>query len=202
MKDIVERYHIKDTALLESLFSFVVQNICNPVSVTNIVNYYQNLQVVTNFNTLSSYLEYLKQTFLLHEVSRYDMKGKKILGGTRKYYLNDLAFRNMLYSGFEPGLGYLLENAVFLEFRRNGYEVFTGKDRNKEVDFVVKKNGTIKYVQVCYLLTDENVIQREFGNLGGIRDNWEKMVISLDDIALGNRNGIIHHPAWNPDIYL
>lgn len=67
---------------------------------------------------------------------------------------------------------------------------------------MVKKNGTIKYVQVCYLLTDETVIQREFGNLGGIRDNWEKMVISLDDVSLGNRNGIIHHPAWNPDIYL
>lgn len=202
MKDIVERYHIKDTALLESLFSFVVQNICNPVSVTNIVNYYQSLRVVTTFNTLSSYLEYLKQTFLLHEVSRYDMKGKKTLGGSRKYYLNDLAFRNILYSGFEPGLGYLLENAVFLEFRRNGYEVFTGTERKKEVDFVVKKSGTIKYVQVCYLLTDETVIQREFGNLGSIRDNWEKMVISLDDVSLGNRNGIIHHPAWNPDIYL
>jgi predicted AAA+ superfamily ATPase len=201
LKDIVVKYNIKDASLLESLFSFIVQNISNPVSVTNIVNFYRNLKVVTSFNTLSSYLKYLEQTFLLHAVSRYDLKGKKILGGTRKYYLNDLAFRNILFSEFEPGLGYLLENLVFLEFKRNGYEVMTGAERNMEIDFMIKKNGIIKYVQVCYILTDENIIQREFGNLESIKDNWEKMVISLDDISLGNRNGIMHYPAWNTEIY-
>ncbi len=201
MKDIVVKYNIKDASLLESLFSFIVQNMCNPVSVTNIVNYFRNLKVITSFNTLSSYLKYLEQTFLLHVVPRYDLKGKKILGGTRKYYLNDLAFRNILFSEFEPGLGYLLENLVFLEFKRNGYEVLTGAERNMEIDFMIKKGGIIKYVQVCYILADENVIQREFGNLESIKDNWEKMVISLDDISLGNRNGIKHYPAWNPEIY-
>ena len=109
----------------------------------NIVNYFKGLKVTTNFNTLSTYIEFLKQTYVIHEVSRYDLRGKKMLGGTRKYYVNDLSFRNILC--FEPGMGDLLENAVFLEFKRNGYEVFTGTDRNREVDFVIKKGDIIKH---------------------------------------------------------
>jgi len=201
LKDIVLRNQIKDASLLESLFAFLVQNISNPVSIKNIVNYFLNLKIVTNYNTISSYIEYIKQTYLLHEVFRYDMKGKKIIGGTRKYYLNDLAFRNLLFTGFEPGLGYLLENVVFLEFKRNGYDVYTGSERNREIDFVIKKGGITKYVQVTYLLSDEKVTEREFGNLESIKDNYEKMVISLDDVSFGNRNGIIHHPAWDMEIY-
>jgi predicted AAA+ superfamily ATPase len=201
LKDIVLRNQIKDASLLELLFTFLVQNISNPVSVQNIVNYFLNLKISTNYNTVSSYIEYIKQTFLMHEVFRYDMKGKKIIGGTRKYYINDLSFRNILFPGFEPGLGYLLENAVFLEFKRNGYDVFTGSERNREIDFVVKKGGNTKYIQVMYFLTDEKVIEREFGNLESIKDNFEKMVISLDDVSLGNRRGIIHYPAWDMEIY-
>ncbi len=201
LKDIVMRHRIMDAGLLELIFSYLIQNISNPVSIQNIVNYFQSLKVTANFNTISSYIEYLKETYVIHEVPRYDMKGKKILGSTRKYYLNDLSFRNLLYPGFEPGLGYLLENAVFLEFKRNGYDVFTGTDRTKEIDFIIKKEGTVKYIQTCYLLTDEKVIQREFGNLEGIRDNYEKMVISLDDVSLGNRNGIIHYLAWDTNVY-
>jgi predicted AAA+ superfamily ATPase len=202
LKDIILRHKIKDAGLFESIFAYLAQNIAKPVSVQNIVNYFKGLKVVTNFNTISSYIEFLKQTYVIHEVSRYDMKGKKMLGGVKKYYLNDLSFRNLLYPGFEPGLGNLLENAVFLEFKRNGYEIFTGTDRNKEVDFVIKRGGIMKYVQVCYLLADDEVIGREFGNLESIRDNYEKMVISLDDIPLGNRNGITHNPAWKTEIYL
>jgi uncharacterized protein len=201
LKDIVIRNNIKDASLLESLFAFLVQNISNPVSVQNIVNYFLSLKSATNYNTISSYIEFIKQTYLIHEVPRYDMKGKKIIGGTRKYYLNDLAFRNILFTGFEPGLGYLLENVVFLEFKRNGYDVYTGSERTREIDFVIKKGGITKYVQVTYLLTDEKVVEREFGNLESIKDNYEKMVISLDDVSFGNRNGIIHHPAWDMEIY-
>lgn len=201
LKDIVLRNQIKDASLLESLFAFLVQNISNPVSIQNIVNYFLNLKIATNYNTISSYIEYIKQTYLMHEVFRYDLKGKRIIGGTRKYYLNDLAFRNILFSGFEPGLGYLLENVIFLEFKRNGYDIFTGSERNREIDFVIKKGGITKYVQVAYLLTDEKVVEREFGNLESVKDNYEKMVISLDDISFGNRNGIMHYTAWEMEIY-
>jgi uncharacterized protein len=196
LKDIILRHKIKDAALLESLFSFLSQNISNPISIPNLVNYLKNIKVATNFNTLSSYIEYLKQTYVIHEAVRYDLRGKKILSGVRKYYLNDLSFRNLLFPGFESGLGYLLENFVFIELKRNGYEVFTGTDRNKEVDFVAKKLGLTRYFQVCYLLSDEQVINREFGNLENINDNYEKIVVSLDDVSLGIRNGIRHIPAW------
>ena len=201
LKDIVSRHSIKDVGLFESIFAYLVQNISKPVSVQNIVNYFKGLKVTTNFNTLSTYIEFLKQTYVIHEVSRYDLRGKKMLGGIRKYYVNDLSFRNILYTGFEPGMGNLLENAVFLEFKRNGYEVFTGTDRNREVDFVIKKGDIIKYVQVCYLLADEKVIAREFGNLESIRDNYEKIVISMDDVSFGSRKGIKHYPAWQTEIY-
>ena len=201
LKDIVLRHKIKDVGLLESLFAFLAQNIAKPVSLPNLVNYLKNIKVNTNFNTLSSYIEYLKQTYVIHEVPRFDMRGKKILSGVKKYYLNDLAFRNYLFSSFEPGLGYLLENFVFLELRRNGNAVFTGSDQNREVDFVAIKNGVTRYIQVCYLITGEDVVKREFGNLEAIKDNYEKMVISMDDVSLGNRNGIIHAVAWNTEIY-
>lgn len=201
LKDIVLRHKIKDVGLLESLFTFLVQNIANPVSLPNLVNFLKNARVVTNFNTLSNYIEFLKQTYVIHEVPRFDMRGKKILSGVKKYYLNDLAFRNYLFSGFEPGLGYLLENLVFLELKRNGYTVFSGSDQNREVDFVAVKNGITRYIQVCYLITGDEVIKREFGNLETIKDNYEKLVISMDDISLGNRNGIIHTVAWNTEIY-
>jgi len=201
LKDIVLRHKIKDVGLLESLFTFLVQNIANPVSLPNLVNYLKNAQVATNFNTLSNYIEFLKQTYVIHEVPRFDMRGKKILSGVKKYYLNDLAFRNYLFSSFEPGLGYLLENFVFLELKRNGYTVFTGSDQNREVDFVAIKNGVTRYIQSCYLITGEDVVKREFGNLETIKDNYEKMVVSMDDVSLGNRNGIIHAVAWNTEIY-
>lgn len=201
LKDIVLRHNIKDVSMLESLFAFLVQNIANPVSIPNLVNYLKSNKVITNFNTLSNYIEYLKQTYVIHEVQRFDMRGKKILSGLKKFYLNDLAFRNYLFSNFEPGLGYLLENFVFIELKRNGYTVFTGFDQNREVDFVAIKNGVTRYIQVCYLITGEEVIKREFGNLETIKDNYEKMVISMDDVSLGNRNGIIHSVAWNTEIY-
>jgi uncharacterized protein len=201
LKDIVLRHKIKDAGLLESLFTYLIQNISNPVSVQNLVNYLKKIKVTANFNTISSYIEYLKQTYIIHEVPRFDLNGKRILGGVKKYYLNDLAFRNLLFPGFEAGLEYLLENIVFLELKRNGYDVFTGTDRNKEVDFIVKKGGITRYIQVCYLMTDENVVNREFGNLDRIKDNYEKIVVSLDDISLGERNGIRHYPAWEPKIF-
>lgn len=186
---------------MESLFTFLSQNISNPVSVPNLVNYLKNMKVTTNFNTLSSYIEYIKQTYVIHEAVRYDLRGNKILSGVKKYYLNDLSFRNLLYPGFEPGLGYLLENFVFIELKRNGYEVYTGTDRNKEVDFVAKKHGVTRYFQVCYLLSDEQDINREFGNLESIKDNYEKIVVSLDDVSLGIRNGIRHIPAWQTQYF-
>ena len=124
------------------------------------------------------------------------LKGKKILTGEKKYYLNDLGFKYFLSSSFEFGVGKYLENLIYLDLRRKGYTVYSGRLRNKEIDFIAERDNNKKYVQVCYLLSDESVVAREFGNLAQIDDHFEKMVVSLDDMNLGNRNGIIHRNAW------
>ena len=136
------------------------------------------------------------EAFFIHESFRYDLKGKRILAGERKYYLNDLSFKYYLSSSFDRGISRYLENAVYLHYKRKGYMVFTGKLRDKEIDFVIEKDDNKKYIQVAYLLPDENVIKREFGNLMAIKDNYEKLVVTLDDMNMGTIDGIKHVNAW------
>jgi predicted AAA+ superfamily ATPase len=134
---------------------------------------------------------------LIHECPRYDIRGRDVLAGNRKYYLNDLAYRQYLSSGFEAALPQRIENAVYLQFRSRGHAVYVGTLRNLEVDFVVEKDNRRSYHQVCYLLADPATIEREFGSLERIDDNYPKSVISLDDVSLGQRNGIAHETLWS-----
>lgn len=197
LRDIVQRYKIKDAVLLEKMFRYLVNNIGNLVSLSNIEGYLKTQKVKTNYETLSNYVGYLMSTFLIHETARYNLKGKELLAGARKYYLNDLAFRNyMSATSFEFGLGQLLENYVYLHYKSLGYTLHVGALYQKEIDFVIEKNKERKYIQVTYLLTDTAVIEREFGNLAAINDNHEKLVVSLDDVSFGNKDGIKHVRAW------
>ena len=147
--------------------------------------------------TVGSYLKFLQDAYFIHESMRYDIKGKKILTGERKYYLNDLGFKYFLSSSFDFGIGKYLENAVFMQLKREGYSVYTGRIKGREIDFIAEKNNIKKYVQVAYLLPDDAVLEREFGNLKLIDDNFEKMVVSMDDVSFGNRGGILHVKAWD-----
>jgi predicted AAA+ superfamily ATPase len=197
LNDIVRRHRIKDVDLLERLFRFVCDNAGKLVSVNKIVAYLRSKGQHTNFETVSSYLSFLCQSMLIHECGRYDIRGKELLAGTRKYYLNDLAYRQYLSSGFEPAIPQRIENLLYLHFRSRGYAVYVGASRNLEVDFVVEKDGQRSYCQACYLLHDAQVIEREFRSLELIPDNHPKSVISLDDVALGERDGIAHQLLWN-----
>lgn len=197
LNDVVRRHRIKDTTLLERLFRFLCDNAGGLVSVKNIVAYMTSRGQRTNFETVSSYLSHLCQAMLVHECPRYDIRGKELLAGNRKYYLNDLAYRQYLSSGFESALPQRIENLVYLHFRSQGCAVYVGASRNLEVDFVVEKEGRRSYYQVCYLLNGEKVIDREFRSLERIADNHPKSVVSLDDVALGERNGIEHQLLWN-----
>jgi len=161
------------------------------------VQFLVSQKIKTNHETISNYLSYILQSYLLHEVERFDIKGKNILATSKKYYLNDLSFRNYLSSSFDYGLGKHLENAVYLHFRAQGWQVFVGSLGKSEVDFVLEKGQEKKYVQVAYTVGDKKVALREFGNLEKIEDNFEKIVISLDDVPLGVRDGIKHFCAWN-----
>ena len=196
LRDIIQRYNIKDARLLEDLFAFLVNNVSNMISINNIVSYFHGKQRKTNYETISNYIEHIRSTFLIHQAVRYHIKGKEILAGNCKYYINDLSFKNFLYPAFEHGFGHMLENLVYLQLSCNGYKVYIGHMRGKEIDFVAIKDDRIVYLQVAYLLADQSTIDREYSPLESVPDNYEKFVVTLDDLALPNRRGIKHVLAW------
>lgn len=196
LRDIIQRYNIKDAKLLEDIFAYLVNNASNMVSVSNIVNYFKSKNRRVNYETVANYIQYIENTFLIHRVDRYNIKGKDIISGNCKFYINDLAFKNYLYSGFGYGMGFLLENAVYLQLRQAGYEVFVGVMRKGEIDFVAKKEDRVIYLQVAYLLADEQTVEREYGAFNSINDHFEKCVVSLDEISFPSRSGIRHIQAW------
>ncbi len=201
LRDIIQRHSVKDPNLLEDVFVYLVNNASNLVSIANITNYFRSSGRKTTYDTVAGYIGYIGDAFLIHKAERYDIRGKETISGNCKFYINDLSFRNYLYPGFGYGAGYKLENLVYLELRRAGYEVYAGALRNKEVDFVAKKGDRILYLQSAYLMADERTIQREYASLEAIPDNYEKAVVSLDDIALPSNKGIRHIQAWKlPDL--
>jgi len=197
LRDIIQRHSIKDPKLLEDIFIYLVNNASNLVSIANIVNFFKSNKRNTTYETVSNYIGFITDTFLAHKVDRYNIKGKETVSGNAKYYINDLSFRNYLYPGFGYGVGYKLENLVFLELRRAGYQVYVGTLGDKEVDFVASKGDRLIYVQCAYLLIDAPTLHREYAPLEAIQDNYEKMVVSLDDLALSSNKGIRHIQAWN-----
>lgn len=196
LRDIIQRHNIKDPKLLEDLFVYLVNNASNMLSISSIVNYFKSKGRHTTYDTVANYIVYMQDTFLVHKAERYDIRDKETISGNCKYYINDLAFKNYLYPGFCYGVGYKLENLVYLELRRAGYDVYVGTLRNKEIDFVALKGDRTIYIQCTYILIDEQTIQREYAPLETIPDNYEKIVVSLDDISFPSNNGIQHVQAW------
>ena len=199
LRDIVGRYKVKDVKLLDDLFVYLVNSAANIISITNIINFFKSKRRKTNYETLSSYINYLENSFLIHRAERYNIKGKETVSGNCKYYLNDLSYRNYLYSGYGYGLGYLLENAVYLSLRRAGYQVYVGTIKDTEVDFVAIKGDRKLYLQVTLQLIEEQTIEREYRSLKLIEDNFDKYVVSMDDYKIPTNEGIEHISAWDLD---
>ncbi len=196
LRDIAARHKIKDLTLLEDIFSFLCANIGNMTSFSSIVNYFKSKQRKTNYETISTYVGYLINTFIFHQTERFQLQGKQVLGGEYKYYLNDLSFKNLLFGFRATDIGYNLENFVFIQLKRMGYNVSIGKLKNLEIDFVAQKPGKTIYIQATYLLNSPKVIEREFENLLQINDNHEKFVISLDEVQFSDYKGIKHIRPW------
>ena len=196
LKDIIQRYSIRDPRLLEDLFAFLVGNASNLVSIGNIVNYFKSQGRKTSYDAVAAYIGYIEDSFLAYRCERFDLRGKEILSGTAKYYINDLAFKNFLYPGTAYGVGYKLENLVYLELLRAGYDVYTGCAKEKEVDFIAWKGDRTIYLQSTYMLVYEQTVRREYASLEAIQDNYEKLVVSLDDFCLPSNEGIWHVRAW------
>ncbi|HEY5509406.1 MAG TPA: ATP-binding protein [Prolixibacteraceae bacterium] len=196
LRDIVGRHNIKDLSLLEDVFKFLSVNIGNLTSFSSIVNYFKSKQKKTNYETISSYVGFLKDTFIIHQAERFNLRGKQLLGGECKYYLNDLSFKNYLLGNYPSDIGNNLENYVYMQLRRMGYKVTVGVFKDVEIDFVAQKPEKTLYVQVCYLLNETKTVEREFGNLLLIKDNHEKIVVSLDDFKFSDYEGIKHIRPW------
>lgn len=196
LRDVIQRHNIRDSVLLEDLFKYLVNNASKLTSIQNIVGYLGSKRRKTSYETVSQDIEYLSETYIIHKVERYDIKGKQSLSGNAKYYTNDPAFHNYLYGGYNYGVGYILENLVFLDLCRALFKVYTGVLRDGEIDFVAERGDRKIYIQVAYLLVDEPTIDREYAPFSKISDNYEKYVISLDEVSLPSRNGIRNIPAW------
>ena len=189
LKDVIQRYKIRDTALLESIAIYLMDNIGNTFSAKTISDFLKSQGRKLSTETVYNYLKALEDAFLVHKVPRFDIKGKRLLETQEKYYLSDLGLRHAIIGYRDNDISGVLENVVYLELLRRGYSVKIGKQGAAEVDFVADKGDDRLYVQVCYVLTDENT-DREFAPLEAIADNYEKVVISTDSLMSFNRGGI------------
>ncbi len=196
LRDIVKRKPVRDVKLLDDIFIYLVNNAANLLSIQNVVNFFKSKNRKVSYDTLANYIGYIEEAFLAYKAERYNIRGKDVVAGNCKYYLNDLAFKNFLYPGFAYGVGYLLENAVYLELRRWGYQVYIGYVRDKEVDFVAMKDDRVVYIQVTYLLEAEQTAEREYASLLAIGDSYEKYVVSMDEVQFSSREGVRHVQAW------
>lgn len=192
IKDIIQRNQIKDTNLLISILAFLMDNIANPFSARSIVNSLKQEGINTSIETIITYINCIKKAMIIYGAQRYDIKGRKLLTTNEKYYAVDLGLRNTIKSSGEIDYNKLYENIVFLELLYRGYEVRVGKIDEYEIDFVAYKGEQTIYIQVSYLLGSEETIQREFGNLESIKNNYPKYVIS-GDLPDFSRNGIKHY---------
>jgi predicted AAA+ superfamily ATPase len=197
-KDITQRHQINDKRAFGNITKFIASNIGNPLSPGNISkSLKQDGQSIHN-TTVEKYLEYLVASFIFYKVNRFDLKGKKQLATQEKYYLVDVGLLNILV-GKERNTdrGHILENIVYLELLRRGNKIWTGTTRNNEVDFVCKSpTGDIEYYQVAWEMNTENTIEREFGSLEKIKDNYPKYLLTTDSFTQ-NRSGIIHLNVFN-----
>ena len=191
LKDITQRNNIRDTDLLERIINYVVMNIGNTFSATSISKFFksENRKVATE--TILNYIKACEEAFLVYRVARNDLLGKKILNVNEKYYIADHGIREAIMENNQKDINQVLENIVYFEILRRGYNVKTGKVDNLEVDFVCKKNDETIYIQVSYLLASEDTKEREFSVLENIKDNYPKYVLSMDEFDM-SRNGIKH----------
>ncbi len=190
-KDLIARYEIRDINLLERLILYIMDNIGNTFSAKSISDYLKHEKFNVSNKTVSNYLTYLENACLISKVKREDLHAKKLLKVQEKYYVVDHGFNHALLGKKDEDWGRLLENIVYNEFLRRGYEITVGKVNGYEIDFVCKKPNKTIYVQVSYILGNDSTIEREFKPLSMIKDNYPKYVISLDQLDF-SRMGIIH----------
>ena len=200
IKDIEERENrkhldsnkrkITNIVLLKSIAKYLASAIGSIISVKNVTGYLTSTGRKVSSSTVDDYMEALRESFIFYPVERFDISGKKILKTLNKWYIVDLALRDHMLPKETYDLGFSLENTIYFELLRRGYRVNIGKTESSEIDFVVQKNNEIIYYQVTASMVDQTTFERELAPLRSIKDNYKKIVLTLDKFTQGNYDGI------------
>lgn len=190
IKDVIERNNIRDAALFETILKFIAANIGNIVSTKKISDYLTSSGRKTTSDTIDNYLRMLEKAFIIYKANRYDLKGKKFLKTLEKYYIVDIGIRNKLTGLRDTDYGHVLENIIYLELLKRGYEVTIGKIGPLEVDFVATKTKEKIYYQVSATIMNEDTRKRELKPLKKIDDNYPKYVLTMDNNIYTDYSGI------------
>ncbi|HOB70831.1 MAG TPA: ATP-binding protein [bacterium] len=190
LKDVVAKKKIADMLMLESVVRFMFDNIGSLMSTKKIADTMTSDGRKISTHTVESYISALMDSFIIYRAKRYDVKGKQYLKTNDKYYICDIGLRSFLLGNKGGDAGYVLENVIYLELLRRGYDVYVGKVGDKEVDFVAIKQDTVEYYQVALTVRDENKLKTELASLQAISDHNPKYLLTLDDDPPANHNGI------------
>ena len=191
MKDIITRKQINDVLILDSIVRFLFDNIGSICSTKKISDTLTSMGRKNSVNTVESYINVLTESYILYKVNRFDIKGKQYLKTLEKYYLSDIGLRNyLLGTKANTDMGHVLENVIFLELKRRGYEIYIGKSETEEIDFVVSNQDGLRYIQVALSVTDEHTLERELRPLQNTKDHFPKYLITFDFNPVVFHNGI------------
>lgn len=192
LKDVVARFNVRNINLLERLVEYLADCEGTLISAKRISDFLKSQNLDISPNSILNYLNYLTGSFFIHKVKRQDVIGRKIFEINEKYYFEDLGLRHSLIGYRQTDINKIMENMVFSRLKYLGYKITVGQMSLQEIDFVAEKNDKKSYFQVTYLLTSKKVINREFGNLLKIKDNYPKYVISMDEYVKGDFKGVKH----------
>ena len=182
MKDVIERNKLVDAILLEKILKFLMSNVGSLISSKKVADYLTSQGTKITHNTVLNYFEMLENSYIIYKAQRYDIRGKEVLKTLEKYYIVDTGIRNIILGFNNLDFGHIIENIVYFELLRRGYEATVGKKDSLEVDFVATKSNDKKYYQVTLSMMDENVKDRELKPLKDIRDNYEKTILTMDKL--------------------
>ena len=191
LKDVVKRNNIRDVDTLERIVAYAFSNIGHIFSATSLSKYFKSENRKISHDTILNYLKFCADAFLIYKINRYDLEGKKIVSVNEKYYCADHGLREAVFGKNIQNIDQVLENIVCLELLRRNFKVFVGKKGDTEIDFIAEKQGKKIYVQVAYLLANDETIKREFSVFNSVKDSYPKYVVSMDDLDF-SQNGIIH----------
>ena len=191
LKDVVKRNNIRDVDTLERIVAYAFSNIGHIFSATSLSKYFKSENRKISHDTILNYLKFCSDAFLFYKIDRYDLEGKKIVTVNEKYYCADHGLREALLGKNIQNIDQVLENIVCLELLRRNYKVYVGKKGDLEIDFIAEKQGKKIYIQVAYLLANDETIKREFSVFNSVKDSYPKYVVSMDDLDF-SQNGIIH----------